>query len=175
MIRTMTWCLLALALWASAAQAGPEAMRRAAEQGDAEMQLELGVLYQYGFGLKQNQVPALAWYMVAAAEGNARAAARRDALKATLTAKQVADAERQAQVLRAIIAENEAKKPIQPAATPAAPATPAPVATPVSAPTAPATPAAAPHAAVPVSLTAPVRPPAPAAATPSVGPTGPTP
>lgn len=191
MIRTtITWCALALALSAGVAQAGPDEMRRAAEQGDPEMQLELGILYEYGYGLKQNRVPALAWYTVAAEQGNARAAQKRDALKAHLTTAQIAEAERQAQVLRALIAKNHASPAPTVTDAPAPPA-PAQVTVPVSTPAmraaqpmpavegssapAPAD-AAAPTSVAPATSPPPVAPAQPAAsAAPTSGPTASSP
>lgn len=80
--------------------AGLDDIRRGAEQGDAQMQLELGELYEYGFGLPQNLVPALTWYILAAEQGNAQAAKRRERLQGRLTRAQVEEAERSAAGLR---------------------------------------------------------------------------
>lgn len=85
-MRTLTRLLLFLVLaggWAATAiAAGPEDLRRAAAAGDVEAQHELGVLYEYGFNLPDNEAPALAWYTIAAEQGHAKAAVRRDALRA---------------------------------------------------------------------------------------------
>ncbi len=56
----------------------------AARQGDAEAQLELGILYEFGYGMADNQIAALAWYILAAQQGHAKAAVRRDILKKRL-------------------------------------------------------------------------------------------
>lgn len=81
---------------AGPAVAGLDEIRRGAELGDAQMQLELGELYEYGFGLPKNLVPALAWYILAAEQGNTQAIKRRDVLQGRLTRQQVEEAERNA-------------------------------------------------------------------------------
>ena len=55
-----------------------------AQRGDVEAQLELGILYEFGYGMANNQIAALAWYTLAAQQGNPKAAARRDILKARM-------------------------------------------------------------------------------------------
>lgn len=140
--------LIAAVLFAATlapAQAGLEDIRAAAERGDPKRQFELGELYEFGFGLQQNRVPALAWYIVAAEAGHPAAAQRRDLLKGQLTADQVAAAEREATTLKAAIAARRDTPTTESAATPAAP-TEAPAApdaqpaAPAGAPTAPRAP-----------------------------------
>ena len=58
-----------------------EQTRQAAGQGDAEAQLELGILYEFGYHMPKNNVTALAWYLRSAEQGNALAVKRRDQLK----------------------------------------------------------------------------------------------
>jgi hypothetical protein len=84
--------LLAALLWSSGAQADLDDIRRAAEAGDTEAQLELGILFQYGFNYKGNEIPALTWYMLSANQGNAKAVKLRDALQAKMTEKEVQEA-----------------------------------------------------------------------------------
>jgi hypothetical protein len=133
--------LLATLVWQSAAHADLDDIRRAAEAGNAEAQLELGILFQYGFRYKDNEIPALTWYILAANQGNAKAAKLRDALKATMSEKDVAEAMDQAAKFKptglppAPAAAPEVKQPA-PAVPPAAPA---PETVPPSAPTAPET------------------------------------
>ena len=96
-------------------------IRRAAEAGDAASQLELGILFQYGFNYKDNEIPALTWYTLSANQGNAKAVKLRDALKAKMTEKDVQEAMEQV---------TKYKPSGKPAATPppaATPATEAPV------------------------------------------------
>ncbi len=141
-MRNLTRLLIIMfACWWTAAvsAAGPEDLRRAAEAGDAEAQLELGVLYEYGFGLPKNEVPALAWYALAAEQGHAKAAARRDTLRARLQPAEVEQAS-------ALMAQWRVAKP-QPAADAPAPTTapgPAVADTPAPTPTATETAADAP-------------------------------
>lgn len=77
-----------------------ETIRQAALRGDVQKQVELAVLYQYGFGLEKNEVPALAWYMIAAEQGDAVAVQRRDALRAAMAPAAVEAATREIAVLR---------------------------------------------------------------------------
>jgi TPR repeat protein len=63
----------------------PEDVLSAAQSGDPEAQLQMGILYEYGFYLEDNKVPALAWYMLAAQHGNPKAAQRRDLLMARMS------------------------------------------------------------------------------------------
>lgn len=71
-----------------------ERLREQAWRGDAEAQLEMGILYEFGFGMPNNKAPALAWYRLAAEQGNAKAAARRDALRAGMTPPELEEAQR---------------------------------------------------------------------------------
>lgn len=99
-----------------------EQLRAQAERGDPEAQLEMGILYEYGYHLSDNKPPALAWYMLAAEQGVAKAAARRDALQAKMSAAELAEARRLYETWRAKIPP--ATQPPPPAAPP--PATEAP-------------------------------------------------
>ncbi len=78
-----------------------EDLRAEAERGDPAAQYDMGVLYEFGFNLPDNRAPALAWYMLAADQGNARAAKRRDQLKGRMTPEEVKEAERLANRLAA--------------------------------------------------------------------------
>lgn len=77
--------------------AGLEQLRQAAEAGKIDAQLELGILYEYGFRKPDHLVPALSWYLRAAESGDADAARRRDALMAKLKPAEVEEAKRLAQ------------------------------------------------------------------------------
>ena len=57
----------------SDAAASPDEIQKKAEQGDAEAQFNLGVLYDSGEGEKQNRVKAAEWYRRAAEQGHAEA------------------------------------------------------------------------------------------------------
>ena len=58
---------------ASNAATSPDEIQKKAEEGDAEAQFDLGVLYDYGEGAKQNRVKAAEWYRLAAEQGHAKA------------------------------------------------------------------------------------------------------
>lgn len=111
--------LLAALLWSGAAHADLDDIRRAAEAGDAEAQLELGILFQYGFNYKDNEIPALTWYLLSAKQGNAKAVKLRDALKAKMTEKEVQEATEQAAQYKPTSTPAAAPAPAVPAMTPA--------------------------------------------------------
>jgi TPR repeat protein len=50
-----------------------ELLRRAADQGDAEAQNNLGIMYENGSGVPQNYATAVMWYRKAADQGDAKA------------------------------------------------------------------------------------------------------
>lgn len=66
---------------------------KAAEHGLADSQYNLGVLTENGLGSAADRAGAYAWYALAAKSGDRDAVARRDALKATLDAHELAEAE----------------------------------------------------------------------------------
>lgn len=105
--------LALLLAWLPTAYADLDALRAAAQTGDANAQLELGQLYEFGFGLKESAVPAMAWYLAASRTGNARATQRAAALKNKLSAAQEQEAER---------LSHQWAPATQPATTPSAPA-----------------------------------------------------
>lgn len=70
----------------------PDDVLRGANTGDAESQVEMGILYEYGFRLKDSKIIALAWYLRAAEQGNARAARYRDRVMKKLSPAQIARA-----------------------------------------------------------------------------------
>jgi TPR repeat protein len=67
--------LTALALCAPVQAQTPEtdALRANAEAGDAEDQYALGVMYDYGIGVPQDEAEAVRWYRLAADQGDAAA------------------------------------------------------------------------------------------------------
>jgi len=150
--------LIALFAAATGARADLDRIRNAAEGGNAEAQLELGILFQYGFNYKDNEVPALTWYMLSANQGNAKAAQLRDTLKAKMTEKDINEAMEQVANYKPKAAGAEAYPTLKAPASEPAPAAdqPAPAA-PVSAAE---TPSPAPTTAEPAPAAAP--PPAPA-------------
>lgn len=95
-----------------------ERMRQSAEQGNTEAQLEMGILYEFGFNMPKNNVTALAWYLRAAAQGDELAVKRRDQLKSQMSTDEIAAADK-------LSSELLTRKP---ASTDIPPATEAPVA-----------------------------------------------
>jgi len=59
--------------------------RKAAEQGDAMAQLNLGLMYGIGLGVKQNYSEAYVWSSLAAASGHGNAMSIRDKLSVQLS------------------------------------------------------------------------------------------
>lgn len=82
-------------LGAAPALADLDDIRRAAEAGDSEAQLELGILFQYGFNYQGNEIPALTWYLLSANQGNAKAVKLADTLKSKMAASDVQEATEQ--------------------------------------------------------------------------------
>ena len=66
-----------------------EQQRQAAEQGNAEAQLEMGILYEFGYHMPKNNITALAWYLRSVEQGNALAVKRRDQLKSHMTPDEI--------------------------------------------------------------------------------------
>jgi hypothetical protein len=150
----------ALCLWVGAAHADLDDIRRSAESGNSDSQLELGILFQFGFNLKDNEVPALAWYAISANQGNAKAAKLRDALMSKMSARDIAEAMEQVKQFKPTGAAAPAPAESGAAPTSAAPAvTDQPASSQAVAPTSEPTPAAG-ESAAPATGTAPEPPPA---------------
>ena len=81
---------------------GPDDVLQAAKTGNPEAQLEMGILYQYGFNMPGNNVPALAWYFVSADQGNQSAASRSDSLQRGMLPTEVEEARQLSQNLAAL-------------------------------------------------------------------------
>ena len=77
---------------------GPVGLLDAAKRGDASAQLDIAILYEYGFDMPDNKVYALAWYILAA-DSSSKAASHRDKLMSELSAKQVARAKAMSKTL----------------------------------------------------------------------------
>ena len=76
-------------------------MKRRAEQGDADSQNNLGVLYHHGQGVPQDYVQAHMWFNLSAAglppgKDLDRAAENRDFVAELMTSAQIAEAQRRA-------------------------------------------------------------------------------
>ncbi len=68
--------------------------RKAAEQGMARAQLNLGIMYAEGQGVLEDYVRAYAWSNLAAAQGDQNAAKVRGLLRETMTAARLAQAQK---------------------------------------------------------------------------------
>lgn len=67
----------------------PISLLQAAQAGDADSQLQIGVLFEYGFYMKDNMPYALAWYTLSAERGSAKAATYRDKLLQKLSPEEI--------------------------------------------------------------------------------------
>jgi hypothetical protein len=85
--------------------------KKAAENGDADAQYILGVIYELGEGIPQNYIEACKWYILAAAQSqpDANAIKFRDNLEQKMTPQQIAEAQRLAKEFRPK-ADNSATK-----------------------------------------------------------------
>ena len=70
--------------------------RLAADQGDAEAQVNLGLMYAGGNGVPQDYVAAHMWMNLAGARGHQRAREYRDELAAEMSGGQIAAAQQAA-------------------------------------------------------------------------------
>ena len=68
--------------------------RKAAEQGHASAQNNLGLMYGKGQGVTQDYVQAHMWWNLAAAKGDTDAVKNRDLIAAKLTPAQIAEAQK---------------------------------------------------------------------------------
>lgn len=116
-----TWLVLVFMLLPMIGTAQDEAsldqLRQAATEGNAESQLEIGILYEFGYNMPKNDITALAWYLRAADQGNVLAVARRDQLKSKMKPQDIEAAEK----MSAGLAPNKPEKAEAPAAAPATP------------------------------------------------------
>ena len=68
--------------------------RKAAEQGEADAQYNLGVCYYNGDGVPQDEVLAYMWYDLASANGLKRAERKKGQLEKRLTRQQITEAQK---------------------------------------------------------------------------------
>lgn len=64
--------------------------RLVAEQGNANAQTSLGVMYDLGRGVPEDDVQGYAWLSIAASQNNEEARVWRDRLRSSMTATQLA-------------------------------------------------------------------------------------
>ena len=65
--------LLALTVPLSAQPGSNDELREKAEQGDVQAQYNLGIMYETGRGVPQDETEAVRWYRLAAEQGDAEA------------------------------------------------------------------------------------------------------
>ena len=71
-----------------------QSVRLRADQGDADAQYNLGVMYERGEGVEQDNVTAYAWYNIAVANGNGLfGKEHKDIITKEMTAEQIAEVE----------------------------------------------------------------------------------
>ena len=75
--------------------------RKAAEQGDAVAQYNLGVMYKKGDGVPQDYVQAHVWFNLAAAKGDKDAVKNRDIVAGKMSPAQIAQAQEMAEKCQA--------------------------------------------------------------------------
>lgn len=85
--------VIAPSLWAES-PATVDPLQQSAEQGYADAQMELASFYELGYGRPKDPVKALAWYMLAAAQGHALAAKRAVLLESRLTRPEIEAAQK---------------------------------------------------------------------------------
>ena len=66
----------------------------AAEQGDTEAQHRLGMMYDFGYGITEDDVRAFMWLNLSVAQGNYLATNDRENLRKRMTPEQIAEAQR---------------------------------------------------------------------------------
>ncbi len=93
------------------ARADLATIRREAKHGNAQAQLHLGILYEFGRHLADHDVKAVVWYTLAAERGSKEAAHRLDLLKAHLTAAEKHEVAREVASLDAHMPAVPAPKP----------------------------------------------------------------
>jgi len=122
---------LILPLVASAAapdEQSLEALRSQAQGGSVTAQLDMGILYEYGFNFPDNKAPALAWYTLAAEQGSELAAKRRDVIKGKMTPSEIAEANklRESYAAKTPMTESVKPAPVKPAEVEPVPVAPEP-------------------------------------------------
>jgi TPR repeat protein len=86
-------------------------LRKAAEQGFAAAQCNLGVCYHESRGVARDYVECCKWILLAAAQGHEGAQSNLPSLKLEMTSEQIAEAQR-------LVREFEPRKTLEPGASP---------------------------------------------------------
>src|SRR5262249_22179580 len=104
--------------------------RKAADRGVADSQFNLGILYARGIGVEQNLAESFKWFSLAAAQGDADAARKRDDIAKRLDAPSLPAAKLAIQTLSAEPHPDDAvNATTPPGGWDSAPPSPAPAAT----------------------------------------------
>ncbi len=74
--------------------AAVQEFRPLAEQGHAQAQMNLGIIYSQGRGVPKDSVQAYRWYTLAASQGDDLAEKFKDPLEKSMTLAQLAEAQR---------------------------------------------------------------------------------
>ncbi len=82
-------------------EAALKEFRLLAEQGHAQAQVNLGILYSQGRGVPKDNVQAYRWYTLAAGQGNDLADKFKNHLEKSMTLEQLAEAQRLAREWKA--------------------------------------------------------------------------
>lgn len=90
---TLFLILIAPSLWAES-PATDDPLQQSAERGSADAQMELASYYELGYGRPKDPVKALAWYMLAAAQGHALADKRAVLLESRLSRSEIEAAQK---------------------------------------------------------------------------------
>ena len=93
MFRSLLICLLLFTYSVLAAEE-LEALIKAAEQGDAQAQYDLGVMYDSGQRIPEDDVQAYAWFNVAAAQGNDDAQKAKETTAEGMTSAGISEAQK---------------------------------------------------------------------------------
>lgn len=87
-----------------------EQVRQSAARGSAAAQLEMGILYEFGYNMPKNDVSALAWYLLSAEQGNTLAVKRRDQLRSQMKPDEIDAAQKLSTQLTTQLSAKEPEK-----------------------------------------------------------------
>ena len=83
-----------LSMWSVLAAGELETIKKAAEQGQAEAQYNLGFMYDQGEGVPEDDAKAYAWLSIVAAQGDESAKKNKDIVTERMTRAQIAEAQK---------------------------------------------------------------------------------
>ena len=94
MFRYLLICLMLFTGSAHAADDDFDAVKKAAEQGHADAQVWLGVMYSRGEGVPEDDIQAYAWISLASAQGVENAKEAKEILTGEMTRTEIAEAQK---------------------------------------------------------------------------------